>query len=451
MWHMIATTARKYQSVSARFSFVIFGLIYCVVSPSRAMATDTPAEWARSHIQELVQFYQGLHRAPELSFQEKQTAAKMADELRAIGAIVTTDVGGHGVVGVLKNGPGVSLLMRADMDALPVSEQTQLPYASQVKVQDDQGAEVGVMHACGHDIHMTNLVGVARYLATHKDQWSGTAIFVFQPAEERGAGARAMLTDPWFARLGTPDYALALHVDSSLATGKVGYRAGFTLANVDSVDVTLKGRGGHGAYPHTTVDPVVQAAYLIVDLQTIVSREIPPTNPAVITVGSIHGGSKHNVIGDECHLQITVRSYSDEVRKHLLEAIRRKANAVAQSCRAPAPVIQVSEGTPALENDVQLVERITPVFRHVLGPENVVPSEPSMGGEDFSEFGRAGIPIFMFRLGAVDPERLARYKQLGVDTPSLHSALFYPDPVETLQAGVTAMTAAALDLLQPSK
>lgn len=417
---------------------------------SAAAAAD-PLPWAKENAEKLTQLYYELHQAPELSLHETKTAEKMAAELRNLGIETTADFGGTGVVGVLKNGPGKTLMLRADMDALPVPEQTALPYASKVKVKDDLGNDVSVMHACGHDIHMSNLIGVARYLVANKDRWRGTVLFVFQPAEERGAGARQMLDAGLFKKFPKPDFALALHVDSSLATGSIGYRAGFMLANVDSVDITLKGRGGHGAYPHTTVDPIVEAATLILDLQTIVSREIAPTDPAVITVGSIHSGAKHNIISDSCQLQVTVRSYSDEVRQHLLDAIRRKANAVAKSFRAPEPIVTVSEGTPALENDRALVERVVPVFKQLLGEERVVPSEPSMGGEDFSEYGRAGVPIFMYRLGSVDAKRLDRFKELGVDPPSLHSPQYYPDPRESLEVGVSSLSAAVLDLLKPSK
>jgi hippurate hydrolase len=275
---------------------------------------------------------------------------------------------------------------------------------------------------------------------------------VGQPAEERGIGARAMLEDGLFERFPKPDMALALHVDSTLETGKVGYRAGFSLANVDAVDITMHGRGGHGAQPHTTIDPIVQAAQLIVSLQTLVSRELRPTDPGVVTVGSIHGGTKHNVIPDSCHLQLTVRSFSDEVRDKLLSGIRSKAKAVAQSAGAPEPTLKVSdeEYTPSLFNDEELVARVVPVFEKVLGKENVIASEPSMGGEDFSRYGRAGVPVFMFRLGSINPKRMAGLKRTDT-VPSLHSAVYYPDAEETLQTGITAMASAVLDLLPPQK
>ncbi len=339
-------------------------------------------------------------------------------------------------------------MLRTDLDALPVVEETGLSYASKVRVKTESGADVGVMHACGHDVHITNLIGVGRYLAAHRDRWHGTVVLIGQPAEERGAGARAMLEDGLFRRFPRPDFALALHVASDLEAGKVGYRAGYALANTNSVDITVRGRGGHGSAPHTTVDPIVQAAHLIVDLQTIVSREVNPLDPAVITVGSIHGGTKHNIIGSDCHLQLTVRSYKDEVRKLLLDAIRRKAFAVAKSAGAPDPIVKASEGTPALFNDEALVARLVPVFERVLGKENVVEVEPVMGGEDFSHYGLAGVPIFLFRLGSVEAERLATYTRRGSSPPSLHSAVYYPDAGKALATGVVAMSSAALELLK---
>jgi hippurate hydrolase len=389
---------------------------------------------------------------PELSSQEEKTAARVAELWKDAGVEVHDGVGGHGVVGLVKNGSGPTLMLRTDLDALPVIENTGLVYASQVKVKNADGTTTGVMHACGHDIHITNLVGVAQFLASHKPDWSGTVMLIGQPAEERGEGAQRMIDDGLFTKFPKPDMALALHVDATLETGKIGYRSGYTLANVDSVDVTMHGRGGHGAAPHPTIDPIVQAAQLILSLQTLVSREMNPVEPAVVTVGSIHGGTKHNVIPDSCRLQLTVRSYSDEVRQKLLEGIRRKANAVADGAGAPKPTVEVlDEFTPALFNDAKLIERLLPTFRKALGESNVVPSEPSMGGEDFSRYGRAGVPIFMFRLGSVEPVRLAGLKRGGLEPPSLHSAIYYPDAEKTLVTGITAMSAAVLELLAPKK
>ncbi|MCA9147067.1 MAG: amidohydrolase [Planctomycetaceae bacterium] len=416
--------------------------------PTIAIA-ETSQSWADANVASLIELYRHFHTHPELSFQEEQTGERLARELKETGAEVTTRVGGFGVVGLLRNGEGPTLMLRTDLDALPVVEQTNLAYASTVKVQDADGAEVGVMHACGHDVHITNLVGVARYLAANKDRWQGTVMFIGQPAEERGAGAAAMLEDGLFERFPKPDFAVAMHVDSGLATGTLAYKGGYALANVDSVDVTMHGRGGHGAYPHTTIDPIVQAAQFVMSVQTLVSREVKPIEPAVITVGSIHGGTKHNIIGNTCHMQLTVRSYDEGVRKLLLEGIARKAKAVAMGAGAAEPTIEISEGTPSLWNDEDLAARLDPVLRRVVGDENVEDAEPSMGGEDFSRYGRAGVPIVMIRLGAVDGERLKRYEQLGQPAPSLHSALFYPDIEAALKTSVPAMSEIAVELLKP--
>lgn len=407
---------------------------------------EDPEEWLKDSLPPVVELYKHLHTHPELSFHEKNTSARLAKELREVGAEVTEKVGGYGVVGLLKNGKGPVVMLRTDMDALPVVEQTGLPYASTARTEDDRGGTVGVMHACGHDIHMANLVGVARYLAENRDRWKGTVMFVCQPAEERGAGSQAMLEDGLFQRFARPDYAVALHVSPVHAAGKVSYRSGYAMANVDSVDITINGRGGHGAYPHTTIDPIVIAARLIVDLQTVVSREVKPIEPAVVTVGSIRGGTKHNVIPDECHLQLTVRSYAPEVRRQLHNAIRRKAKAAAQSAGAPEPTVEISEGTPSLFNDPDLVSRVASVLEQTLGEENVEEGEPVMGGEDFSRYGLAGPPIMMFSLGSVKEERLTAYMDQG-GPPSLHSPLYYPDPEPTLQTGIKALASIALELL----
>lgn len=408
---------------------------------------ELPGQWVGEHVAEIVELYRELHAAPELSFEEAKTAARMAEELRKVGAEVTTGIGGHGLVGILKNGDGPVLLLRADMDALPVAEETGLPYASQVRVKTSRGETVGVAHACGHDIHMANLVGVARFLSAHRDAWQGTAVCLFQPAEEMGAGSKAMLEDGLLARIPRPDYAVALHVSADMPTGEVGFIPGYALANVDSVDITVKGRGGHGAYPETTIDPIVIAARLVLDLQTIVSREVKPIEPAVITVGKIDGGTKHNVIAGTCHLQLTVRSYTPEVRQQLAEAIRRKAKAAAESSGAPEPEVKFSEGTPSLYNDPQLTERLTQLSRRVLGDDRVKPTPQSMGGEDFSRYGLAGMPITMYRVGSVAPARLAEYAKQGTPPPSLHSPRYYPDAEQTLRTSLTTMGAIALELL----
>ncbi len=437
-------------TLSARLAKSLAAIILAVAGLHAAAAAEDAKAWAENEAKSLSQLYKSLHQAPELSYEEEQTAAKMAGQLRELRFDVTENVGGHGVVGVLKNGDGPTLLLRADMDALPIVEQTGLDYASKVTVRDARGATVGVMHACGHDMHMTMLLGTLKYLVEHRDDWRGTLVPIFQPAEERGGGAQAMLDDGLFSRFPRPDYALALHVAADRPTGQVAWRAGYAMANVDSVDITVKGKGGHGAYPHMTIDPIVVAAKLILDLQTIASREIKPIEPVVVSVGSIHGGTKHNVIGDQCKLQITVRSYTPEVREQILDAIRRKANAAAESAGAPEPEITVSDGTPALSNDEALAKRIEPVVRKAVGNENVEESEPSMGGEDFGAYGRAGVPILMMSVGSVSKGRLDKYEKDG-GVPSLHSPLYYPDVEPTIVTGVTTLTSASLELLQPKQ
>jgi amidohydrolase len=393
--------------------------------------------------------YKYIHSHPELSLQEVRTADRLAKELREAGFEVTEKVGGTGVVGVLKNGKGPTVLIRTDMDALPVVERTGLPYASTVRARDRSGREVGVMHACGHDMHMACFVGVARVLAGLKDRWRGTLVFIGQPAEEVGAGARHMLAAGLFKNFPRPDYCLALHCDGNSPHGSVAYTEGLALANVDSVDITVRGKGGHGAAPHTTIDPVVIAARLVLDLQTLVSRETNPTDPAVVTVGSIHGGSKHNVIPNEVKLQLTVRSTKDAVRKRLLDGIKRVADAAAAAAGAPPPVVRVDpeEFTPALLNDPALTRKTVALFKEVLGPDKVVERPPVLGGEDFARYGREGVPIFLYFLGTIAPERVAEATRTGKPLPSLHSDLYHPVPEPSLRTGVRTMSLAALNLL----
>ena len=414
-------------------------------------AQAAPAEdpWVGERLEGLLDLYRYLHAHPELSFREVETARRIAEEFRRAGAEVTTGVGGHGIVGVLRNGEGPTVLVRTDLDALPVTEATGLPYASKVRVEDDAGRPVGVMHACGHDMHMTNAVGTARWLADHKDRWSGTVVLIGQPAEERGSGARAMLKDGLYERFPRPDFALALHVAHDLEAGKVGYRAGPAMAGSTSLDIVVRGKGGHGAMPHNTVDPIVLSALLVVDLQTIVSREISPVDQAVVTVGSIHGGTKHNIIPDDVRLQLTVRAFRDEVRDKLLDGIRRRSIGLAQGHKAPAPTVAVdlSEAIPPTVNSPELVARVVPALANELGAANLVETPPSMGAEDFGQFNRGGVPIFMFRLGTIPPDRVAAAQVSGEPLPSLHSPLYHPDPAPSLRTGVRAMTAAVVSLL----
>ncbi len=437
------------QVVAALFLISGFGISPATLQAEPPTQKSDPVKaWTSQQLEPLIEVYRDFHANPELSFEEKETAQRLGGLLEQAGYDVTPGIGGHGLVAILKNGDGPTVMLRTDLDGLPVTEATELIYASQKEVTLEDGTKSGVMHACGHDIHMTNVVGAARYMASHRDQWHGTLMIIGQPAEEKGEGAKAMLADGLFDRFQKPDYAIALHVDPNLPTGTVGYRSGYAMANVDSVDIFVQGKGGHGAHPDATVDPIVQAAQLILGLQTIVSREVIPTEPAVITVGAIHGGTKHNVIGNECHLQLTVRSYGEKVRRQLLEAIQRKAKAVAISYRAPEPKILISEGTPSLFNDKELTWRIVRNFNRTFGDDKVVPVDPSMGGEDFSRYGIAGVPIFMYRLGSVDAKRLARFEQLGQEPPSLHSPLYYPDAEACLQTGVTATVIALLELFE---
>ncbi|WP_374764866.1 amidohydrolase [Yunchengibacter salinarum] len=397
--------------------------------------------------------YVHLHQNPELSYQEKDSMERVARELSDVGFDVTTGVGGHGLVGVLKNGDGPTVLVRSDLDALPVKEQTGLPFASDVTTTDDQGNTVPVMHACGHDLHMTTLVGTARRLAALRDQWSGTLVMIGQPAEERVTGAEAMLEDGLFENFPLPDYNLALHVSASLPSGKLGLTEGYALANVDSVDVHFFGEGGHGAYPHTTKDPVIMASQTVVALQTLVSREISPLDPGVVTVGSIHAGTKHNIISDEAHLQLTVRSYKDSVRNQLVSGIERIARAQAMSVGMPEekwPDVSVSESTPSTYNDPALTRRIKTGFEETFGAERVEMVPPVMAAEDFALYGRTShdIPSLIFWLGGASPEAVAKAEESGNALPSLHSPFFAPDVEIALPQGVRAMTTAVLDLMK---
>jgi amidohydrolase len=416
-----------------------------IASRSQAVKERIDAEFA-----ELQTLYTFLHKHPELSLQESATSAKLADQMKTLGFEVSTGVGGNGIVCIFKNGDGPTILVRTDMDALPVIEKTGRPYASTTTVRDKAGQTVGVMHACGHDMHMTVWVGTARTLVALKDRWKGTLMFIGQPAEEIGSGARMMLEAGLFTKFPKPDFGLALHCDSLQRAGHLVFTEGLAMANVDSVDIVVKGKGGHGAAPHTTIDPIVLAARMILDFQTIVSREINPTDPAVVTVGSIHGGTKHNIIPNEVKLQITVRSTKDEVRAHILDAIKRIAKGVAESARAPEPEVTVnlSEFTPALHNDQKLTRQIVSLFEELLGKDKVHERPPVLGGEDFARYGRQGVPIFMYFLGTMDQERWdASHKPGGPPLPSLHSDSFWPEVEPSIRTGVYTMSMAVLQLL----
>ena len=393
--------------------------------------------------------YIDLHRNPELSMKEDKTAARLATELRALGYQVTTGVGGTGVVGVVKNGAGPTVLLRTELDALPIEEKTGLPYASTAKVTDLNGKTQPAMHACGHDVHMTGWTGAAALLARHKDLWHGTVMMVGQPGEEVVQGARAMIADGLFKRFPRPDFAIAVHDSSDEPAGKVLIVPGFGMASVDSVDITIFGRGGHGAKPHTTVDPVVLAARTVLSLQTLVSREKDPLEPAVITVGSIHGGVKHNIIPDEVKLQITVRTYSPAVRKQLLAGIARIARAEALSANAPRePEVKVSESQDATYNDPALAHRLEAALARGLGKANVAEGKPEMVAEDFGELGKAaGVPSVLIRIGAVESKKHAAAVAAGTPLPSLHSATFAPDRERTIRTDTSVLVLATLELL----
>ncbi len=443
-----------------RHRFLLF--VVALLLPVSLSAQAPLEKMVEEELAWLLATYKHFHSHPELSYEERETSAHVADELRRMGFEVTENIGNYnvagrtsyGVVAVLRNGAGPTVWVRTDLDALPVEEKTGLPYASRVRVKIAAG-ESGVMHACGHDLHMSNFLGTAKLLTRMKDRWSGTLVLLGQPAEERGAGAAAMLRDGLYERFPQPDFVLALHDSASLPAGAVGTVEGYALANVDTVDITVRGTGGHGAYPHTTKDPNVVAAELVLALQTIVSREINPQEPAVVTVGSFHAGTKHNIIPDEAHLQLTVRSYKPDVRKQILAAIPRIARGVALAAGIPeerAPIVTFSEDefTPSTYNDPVLTRRVAAALAQELGKENVIQTEPVMGGEDFSRYALEGnqIPICMFWLGAVPPARWKEAKERGETLPSLHSAEFAPEAETALRTGVRAMTAAVLDLMK---
>jgi amidohydrolase len=398
---------------------------------------------------DLEKLYIDLHQSPELSFHEEKTGAKMAERLRALGFEVTTGIAKTGVVGILRNGKGPTVMLRTDLDALPVDEKTDLPYASKVTTTDDAGETVHVMHACGHDVHMTSWIGAATLLSRAKDRWRGTLMMVGQPAEEKGGGAAKMLADGLFTKFPKPDFAFAIHDSAQAPAGTVQFISGYALANVDSVDITIFGKGGHGAYPHTTIDPIVIAARTVLALQTIVGRESNPLDPAVVTVGAIHGGTKHNIIPDEVKLQLTVRSYKDDVRKRLLASIERIAKAEAAAAGAPKPpdVKVLNESTPATYNDPAVTKRVADALARGLGADKVSEAQPVMGGEDFSEYGRAGVPSTLVWVGAVERKKYETSKSGGPALPSLHSSGFAPDREPTLRTGVKTVTLAALELL----
>ncbi len=444
--------ARPMHRIASRSAIAcVVGLmgLFTILPCAPALADGSTGQ--DDHLGELIALYEDLHRHPELSGREVNTAKRLASELRRAGAEVATGIGGQGVVGILRNGPGPTVLVRSEMDALPVTEATAVPYASQETMVTESGTRVGVMHACGHDVHMANLVGTAIWLAEHRTRWAGTVVLIAQPAEESGSGARAMLADGLYTRFPRPDFALALHVAHDLAATKVGYHSGPTMAGTTGVTIVVLGRGGHGALPQTTVDPIVIASTLVLDLQSIISREINPLDPAVLTVGSFQGGNESNIIPDSVRLKLTLRSFRPEVREQLVAGIRRRAAALAQGHGAPAPVVEVGGGVPPLVNDPPLVGRVVPALERALGASNVVEVPAEMIAEDFALYALGNVPTFMFRLGALPPSRSTMNGSTKEPPPSLHSAHFAPDAHDALRTGIRAMTAAVTTLLPPTR
>jgi hippurate hydrolase len=396
-----------------------------------------------------------FHRNPELSFKENRTARILARALRAEGAEVTEGVGGTGVVGVMRNGAGPTVLVRADMDGLPVAEKSGLPYASTARQVGVDGVEMPVMHACGHDVHITALVGAARQLAAAKDKWRGTIVFIAQPAEERVGGARAMLADGLYTRFPRPDYALGFHVNSGMRTGTMSGSDNLMYSSADSVDIVVHGVGAHGAAPHTGRDPVYIGAQIVTALQSIVSREIGPLSPAVVTVGSFHAGTKHNIISDRADLQLTVRANDESVRRQLLLAVERIAKNVARAhgvAESRLPEVKVSEGTPTTSNSPALAQRVRAAWAEALPAGTVVPfAQESMGAEDFTYFVQPelGVPGFYFQVGGTPQAAFDAARSGGPPVPSHHSPLFRIDPEPSIRLGAEAMTLAVIELLKP--
>jgi hippurate hydrolase len=421
-----------------------------VAVPAQA---DSLSDAVKAQMPALEALYKDLHANPELSFQEFETAKKLAARARALGFEVTEGVGKTGVVAVMKNGPGPVVLLRADMDGLPVVEQTGLPFASKKRAVPATGVETGVMHACGHDTHMTAWIGTAQLLAGRKSEWAGTLVMILQPAEEIGEGAKAMLDDGLFTRFPKPDYVLAFHDAAQAPAGFIGYTKGYALANVDSVDVVIPGVGGHGAYPHTTKDPIVLAASIVMRLQTLVSREQNPADPAVVTVGSFQAGSKHNIIPDEARLQLTVRTYSDETRKHLLDGIARIARGEAIAAGMPEdkmPRVSVQDPyTPATYNTPEFTETVAAGLKQRFGAR-VVETQAVMGGEDFSQFYRADkahVQSLIFWVGGVPKDQWDRAQKGEIELPSLHSPFWAPDAPVVIATATEAMTSATLGIM----
>ncbi|HHH49654.1 MAG TPA: amidohydrolase [Saprospiraceae bacterium] len=429
-----------------------FILLFSVLFFGMSFTTDPNPPVLKELIKEdmpyLLDFYKHRHRTPEISLQEKQTAKELAAELRKVGFEVTENFGGYGIVGILKNGDGPLILYRTDMDALPMYEKTKLPYASKKEI-DYNGTKIGSMHACGHDVHMTTWVGTARAMAKMKDKWHGTLMLIGQPAEEIGAGAKLMLDAGLYQKFGVPDYGIGLHSSPTIKAGKIGTAKGYTMASVESVDIKVFGVGAHGASPHMSIDPVVLASMMVMEFQTIVSRSLKPVNPAVVTVGAIQGGVKHNIIPDEVTLKLTVRTYTEEVRQLVNKRLREIARGTAIAAGLPEdkmPVVIIPEnGTPANYNDPDLIDKLNASASKVIGKENIEETEALMLGEDFSRYGQTAdkVPTVLFWLGTVTDEKIK-----AGDLPGLHSPYYFPTPEKTLTTGVGVMSQTLLDLFK---
>ena len=431
---------------------VNLGAVLAVSSPAVAHGEELRSAVA-ADMPGLLAIYRDLHQHPELAFQEVRSAKIMADAARAAGFAVTEKVGKTGVVAVLNNGPGPTVMIRADMDALPVVEQTGLPFASKARAMA-AGGETGVMHACGHDTHMTAWIATARLMAARKADWSGTLVMIGQPAEETGQGAKAMLEDGLYTRFPKPDYALAFHDMAATPAGKITYASGPAMANVDSVDIAVKGVGGHGAAPHTTRDPIVLASAIVMRLQTLVSRENNPVEPAVVTVGSFHAGSRYNIIGDSAHLQLTVRSFTDEQRARLKEGIERVVKYEAMASGVPAdklPVVEYGvEFTPSLINEPGFTAQVMEPLKARFGADRVATAPPIMPGEDFARYRRAdpaNIQSVLFWVGGEDPAKIAEAERTGATLPSLHSPFWAPDAEKVIGTAAEALTVSAMRLM----
>ena len=427
-------------------------LILLIIILSGFKERKSIEESIKQDIPYLKSLYLDIHKNPEISLMEKETSKKLANELEKIGFEVTRNFGGYGVVGIFKNGNGPTILYRTDMDALPMKEKTGLSYASQIITKNFDGNDVGTMHSCGHDMHMTVWTGTARALIERKNEWKGTIIMIGQPAEEIGAGAAMMLNEGLFEKYPIPDYGIALHSSPIIPSGKVGFGKGYTMANTESVDIKVFGQGAHGASPHMSIDPIVTASIIVMELQTIVSRNINPLDDAVITVGSFQGGTKHNIIPDEVKLQLTIRTYKEKVRKLIHKRIKEICDGVASSMgldKSQWPEVMIPEKyTPANFNDSKLVDLMMNSSREIIGVNNVIVSDPQMVGEDFSRFGntKEKIPTVLYWLGTVPDDRMKKYEAGNYALPGLHSPFYYPEIEQSIITGIKVNTQAMIKI-----